>query len=182
MPLLWWRKGGEAMSVYCQNCDHLRAENKQLQAELTTAKACEHKNTIHGELKGLTHFELCIDCGMSRAEDEQVPSGWMRNSHACKNAARQWRKLQAELDKAKAENEDLCDNIDAVRQEIADYLNGTLEGKLRDENKWLRKEVKKRNGAVGVMGQVAVELKRITGKQNVWKAMKILEQALKESE
>ncbi len=26
------------MSVYCQNCDHLRAENKLLQAKLATAK------------------------------------------------------------------------------------------------------------------------------------------------
>ncbi|KKL80982.1 hypothetical protein LCGC14_1999280 [marine sediment metagenome] len=73
---------------------------KQLQDELDKATACEHKNTVHGELKGLTRFEMCLDCGMSRAEDEQATDGWMRNSHACKNVARQWRKLQADLDKA----------------------------------------------------------------------------------
>ena len=42
------------------------------------------------------------------------------------------KQLQAELATAKAENEDLCNNIDAVRQERADYLAGTLEGKLRE--------------------------------------------------
>ncbi len=41
------------------------------------------------------------------------------------------KQLQAELATAKAENEDLCDNVDAVRQERSDYLDGTLEGKLR---------------------------------------------------
>ena len=64
------------MSVYCQNCDHLRAENKQLQAELHTANA---------------------------------------------------------------ENEHLCNTIDATRQDMADMRAGTLEGKLREENKRLRK-------------------------------------------
>ncbi len=47
---------------------------------------------------------------------------------------------EAELATAEAENEDLCDNIDAVRQERAEYLAGTLEGKLRDEIKQLRAE------------------------------------------
>ncbi len=45
---------------------------------------------------------------------------------------------KTEYDIVRAENEDLCDNIDAVRQERADYLNGTREGKLQDENKALR--------------------------------------------
>ena len=38
--------------------------------------------------------------------------------------------LEAELHTANAENEDLCDNIDAVRQDLADMRAGTLEGKL----------------------------------------------------
>ena len=48
---------------------------------------------------------------------------------------------KTEYDIVRAENEDLCDNIDAVRQERADYLNGTREGKLQDENKRLRQEL-----------------------------------------
>ncbi len=46
-------------------------------------------------------------------------------------------RLEAQLHTANAENEDLCNTIDAVRQERADYLAGTLEGKLWDENKRL---------------------------------------------
>ncbi len=37
------------------------------------------------------------------------------------------------LCKAKAENSDLCDNVDAARQDLEDQLKGTLEGKLRAE-------------------------------------------------
>lgn len=47
--------------------------------------------------------------------------------------------IQAELTTAKAENEDLCDNVDAARQDLSDYLDGTLEGRLRDENERLKK-------------------------------------------
>ncbi len=46
--------------------------------------------------------------------------------------------LQAKLAKAKAENEHLCDTVDAAQQELEDYLKGTLEEKLRDENKRLK--------------------------------------------
>ncbi len=64
-------------------------------------KQCEHKNIINGELEGLTEFELCIDCGMSRSVWEQGESNWIYNEDACKNTAQQWRKLQAETDKLK---------------------------------------------------------------------------------
>ncbi len=40
-------------------------------------------------------------------------------------------KLQAELATAKEENQDLCDNVDAARQDLEDQLKGTLEGKLQ---------------------------------------------------
>ncbi|HDZ37291.1 MAG TPA: hypothetical protein ENH62_03220 [Marinobacter sp.] len=46
--------------------------------------------------------------------------------------------LQAELGTAKAENEDLCNTVEATRQDMADMLAGTLEGRLKDENKRLR--------------------------------------------
>ena len=39
--------------------------------------------------------------------------------------------LLNKLATAKAENEDLCDNVDAARQDLADYLAGTLKGKLQ---------------------------------------------------
>jgi len=55
---------------------------------------CIHKNTVHGELIGLTPFELCVDCGMSRSEWEQGTGDWMRDEGSCKNVARQWRKLR----------------------------------------------------------------------------------------
>ena len=39
--------------------------------------------------------------------------------------------LLNKLATAKAENEDLCDNVDAARQDLADMQAGTLEGKLQ---------------------------------------------------
>ncbi len=44
---------------YINSATGKKSEIAQLQAELK----CKHKNTVHGELKGLTAFELCIDCG-----------------------------------------------------------------------------------------------------------------------
>ncbi len=38
---------------------------------------------------------------------------------------------QRNLATAKAENEDLCDNVDAIRQDMADMRAGTLAGKLQ---------------------------------------------------
>ncbi len=81
----------------------LRSDNKQLQAQLTTA----NKQILEYEQ---TEAAVCPeDVGIK----EYVES------------------LLNKLVTAKAENEDLCDNIDAVRQERADYLAGTLEGKLQ---------------------------------------------------
>ena len=56
--------------------------------------------------------------------------------------AKETKVLIAELATAKTENEDLCDNVDAARQDLADYLNGTLEGKLWAENKRLQDEIR----------------------------------------
>ena len=48
---------------------------------------------------------------------------------------------KTEYDIVRDENEDLCDNVDAARQDLADYLAGTLEGKLKDENTRLREKL-----------------------------------------
>ncbi len=79
------------MSVYCQNCDHLRAENKQLQAELhTTAKQI-------GWLKGdKARLSKSI-----QVRDNAITA--LIEVH------------EAELATAKAENEHLCDNMTDMR-------------------------------------------------------------------
>ena len=92
--------------------------------------SCEHKHTVHSELKGLTHFELCINCGQSRAEWETGTTGWSHVEDSKINIVRQFRKipqLQAELDKA---NEDvkLC-------KFMREILNQYTEG-----NKWNRSD------------------------------------------
>ena len=81
--------------------------------------------------------------------------------------------LQSQLAEAKAENEYLCDLIEDVRQENADYLAGTLEEKLKGrlatagkaidflnkENKGLRTAlVKINNGFVANMKPNSVAL------------------------
>ncbi len=102
---------------FCKTAEHTAQYNrmpslvealkiiKQLQAQLTTA----NKQILEYEQ---TEAAVCPeDVGIK----EYVES------------------LLNKLATAKAENEDLCDNIEAVRQERADYLDGTLEGKLRGE-------------------------------------------------
>lgn len=43
--------------------------------------------------------------------------------------------------------------------------------KVKIENERLKKEVEKRNGVVGVLGQISDKLTSLTGEQNVWKAI-----------
>ncbi len=51
----------------------------------------------------------------------------------CKSLKDSARDFRDERDQLQAENDHLCDLIDTVRQEQADYLKGTLEGKLQSE-------------------------------------------------
>ena len=47
--------------------------------------------------------------------------------------------MHEQLAEAKTENEHLCNVVEATRQDMADYLAGTLEGNLQDKVKQLRK-------------------------------------------
>ena len=105
------------MSVYCQNCDHLRAENKLLQAELDEANE---------RIKKMSKGDL---------GPESILSGY---SVLVKSLEKRRNELRSELHTALAENEDLCNNIDAARQDMADMRAGALEGKLWAENERLR--------------------------------------------
>ena len=71
---------------------------------------CEHKHTVHSELKGLTHFELCLDCGLSRGENEQDSSEWSYVDASQINVVRQFNKLQAKNDKQKALLNEISNN------------------------------------------------------------------------
>ncbi len=53
-------------------------------------------------------------------------------------AAQHIGQLQSQLTTVTADRDHLCDLIDAVRTEHEDRLAGTLEGKLKDENKRLK--------------------------------------------
>jgi len=75
--------------------------SEKVEYRVTSLEGCEHKNTVHSELEGLTHFELCVDCGLSRSEDEQVSGDWQYVEASCKNIARRWRQIQIELERCK---------------------------------------------------------------------------------
>ncbi len=74
---------------------------QELRGHIDELKNCEHENTVGGELKGMCVFELCLDCGRSRAVYECDASDWMANTGASKNIARQFRKIQTDLDEMK---------------------------------------------------------------------------------
>ena len=78
---------------------------------------------------------------------------------------------KTEYDIVRAENEDLCDNIDAVRQERADYLDGTLEGRLKDENKRLQIAINVASHLICSCDDFGSDVQR--------KGIEILEQVLK---
>ena len=96
---------------------------KQLQAELATAREENAKITIDCiNLRELKMFR--------EGRFKELPNSNPYKDEPCQNCV--------QLATAKAENEDLCDNIDAARQDLADYLAGTLEGKLWAENERLK--------------------------------------------
>lgn len=85
------------------------------------------------------------------------------------------RNAQLAIDKLQAENKRLKEEIKVL--ELAADLTVYTKEQL-SENKRLKEKLKKRNGAAGVLQQIADKLESITGKQNVWEAIKILEKAL----
>ncbi len=130
------------MSVYCQNCDHLRLVNKQLEAELA-----RHRKRV----SELTSECLEVEGDVSKAYMEinrlkaQLATAKSENRSLCGQLATEMEARTPTLEalhRAKAENEDLCDNIDAARQDMADMRAGTLEGKLWAENERLREDLK----------------------------------------
>lgn len=71
------------MSLYCQNCDHLRAENALLQAQLATAellqafyleglnKSADELATAKEEIERQKGTCMCMDCGKTIRTVEQ---------------------------------------------------------------------------------------------------------------
>jgi hypothetical protein len=108
-------------------------DNTQYLLDELKERKCKHENTVHGELIGLTHFELCLDCGLSRSETENDNSDWMVNEVACLNIKRQFNKQQAEI----ASKDKKINSILDIAKNDKDALNETIRS--------LRKIITERN-------------------------------------
>ncbi len=113
-------------------------EGLVIDLRLTAASKC-----IEEQLKIIKQLRTELDKANERIKKmskgdlgpESILSGY---NVLVKSLEKRRNELRAELHTAKAENEDLCNNIDATRQDMADMLAGTLEGKLWAENERLK--------------------------------------------
>lgn len=76
----------------------MRKQITGLEQKLKDAeKNCKHEYTICSELIGLTDFEFCLECGLSRGVSEQDTSDWVENKAASLNIKRQYNRFQIQF-------------------------------------------------------------------------------------